>query len=248
MFVAQKLYEGLAIGELGQTGLITYMRTDSFRISDEARVAATAYIEQDLVPGLCPVQAQRLQEQEEGPGRPRGHPPGAPRPAARKVKQYRQERGIRPLQAHLEQVHRLADGPGRRRGDRLRHPRRELSLQGQGRGPQVRGLPGRDPERERGPGHPAQGLRGRDPDPRRRRGRTRGQAELHPAARPAIPRARWSRSSRPRASAGRARTRRSSRRSRTGSMSSGKRASSSRRIWACSSRISWSRTSPSSWT
>ncbi|TFG54285.1 MAG: type I DNA topoisomerase, partial [Candidatus Aminicenantes bacterium] len=29
MFVAQKLYEGMAIGDLGQTGLITYMRTDS---------------------------------------------------------------------------------------------------------------------------------------------------------------------------------------------------------------------------
>jgi DNA topoisomerase-1 len=45
MFVAQKLYEGMAIGELGQTGLITYMRTDSFRISDEARNAARSYIE-----------------------------------------------------------------------------------------------------------------------------------------------------------------------------------------------------------
>ena len=40
MFVAQKLYEGLEIGDLGQTGLITYMRTDSFRISDEAKTGA----------------------------------------------------------------------------------------------------------------------------------------------------------------------------------------------------------------
>ena len=45
MFVAQKLYEGLPLGDLGQTSLITYMRTDSFRISDEARGAARSYIE-----------------------------------------------------------------------------------------------------------------------------------------------------------------------------------------------------------
>jgi DNA topoisomerase-1 len=45
MFVAQKLYEGLEIGDLGQTGLITYMRTDSVRISDQAVGAARQYIE-----------------------------------------------------------------------------------------------------------------------------------------------------------------------------------------------------------
>ncbi len=54
MFVAQKLYEGLAIGELGQTGLITYMRTDSFRISDEARGAARSYIERTCSPAYVP--------------------------------------------------------------------------------------------------------------------------------------------------------------------------------------------------
>ncbi len=46
MFVAQKLYEGMPIGELGQTGLITYMRTDSVRVSDAAQAAARAFIEQ----------------------------------------------------------------------------------------------------------------------------------------------------------------------------------------------------------
>ncbi|MFH1825385.1 MAG: type I DNA topoisomerase [Candidatus Firestonebacteria bacterium] len=36
MFVAQQLYEGLKVGEEGDTGLITYMRTDSVRIAEEA--------------------------------------------------------------------------------------------------------------------------------------------------------------------------------------------------------------------
>jgi DNA topoisomerase-1 len=36
MIIAQQLYEGLDLGELGSMGLITYMRTDSTRIADEA--------------------------------------------------------------------------------------------------------------------------------------------------------------------------------------------------------------------
>ncbi|MBO5725803.1 MAG: type I DNA topoisomerase, partial [Clostridia bacterium] len=44
MRVAQQLYEGVDIIGKGTTGLITYMRTDSLRISDEARAAAGKYI------------------------------------------------------------------------------------------------------------------------------------------------------------------------------------------------------------
>lgn len=44
MSIAQALYEGVDIAGLGMTGLITYMRTDSLRISEEARSAAERYI------------------------------------------------------------------------------------------------------------------------------------------------------------------------------------------------------------
>ena len=44
MQVAQGLYEGVKLPEYGLTGLITYMRTDSTRISDEARAAAKEQI------------------------------------------------------------------------------------------------------------------------------------------------------------------------------------------------------------
>ena len=44
MSVAQGLYEGVKIPEKGSIGLITYMRTDSTRISDEARAAAKEQI------------------------------------------------------------------------------------------------------------------------------------------------------------------------------------------------------------
>ncbi|MEE1186161.1 MAG: type I DNA topoisomerase [Acutalibacteraceae bacterium] len=44
MRIAQALYEGVEIKGLGSTGLITYMRTDSLRISEEARKAGEDYI------------------------------------------------------------------------------------------------------------------------------------------------------------------------------------------------------------
>ena len=44
MRIAQQLYEGVDVKGTGTTGLITYMRTDSLRISEEARTAANAYI------------------------------------------------------------------------------------------------------------------------------------------------------------------------------------------------------------
>jgi len=44
MRAAQELYEGMEIPGYGTTGLITYMRTDSLRVSEEARGQATAYI------------------------------------------------------------------------------------------------------------------------------------------------------------------------------------------------------------
>lgn len=44
MKAAQELYEGVDAGEHGTIGLITYMRTDSLRISEEAREAGNQYI------------------------------------------------------------------------------------------------------------------------------------------------------------------------------------------------------------
>ena len=45
MMVAQQLYEGIALGKQGTVGLITYMRTDSTRISDTAKAEAAEFIE-----------------------------------------------------------------------------------------------------------------------------------------------------------------------------------------------------------
>ena len=48
MMVAQQLYEGISLGRKGPTGLITYMRTDSTRISDIALNEARTFIEENF--------------------------------------------------------------------------------------------------------------------------------------------------------------------------------------------------------
>jgi len=48
MGVAQRLYEGVEIGKEGTVGLITYMRTDSTRVSPDAIVEAREYVQKNL--------------------------------------------------------------------------------------------------------------------------------------------------------------------------------------------------------
>jgi len=57
MAVAQKLYEGLSIGERGLVGLITYMRTDSVRLSEGALAWSRKYIEAAYSKDYVPVHA-----------------------------------------------------------------------------------------------------------------------------------------------------------------------------------------------
>jgi DNA topoisomerase-1 len=54
MKIAQELYEGIDLGEEGPVGLITYMRTDSTRISDDAVATCRAFIEKKYGPTFIP--------------------------------------------------------------------------------------------------------------------------------------------------------------------------------------------------
>lgn len=54
MKAAQELYEGVEIEDMGAVGLITYMRTDSLRISDEAKTAAADLIKSMYGEGYLP--------------------------------------------------------------------------------------------------------------------------------------------------------------------------------------------------
>jgi DNA topoisomerase I len=54
MMVAQKLYEGIELGKDGSVGLITYMRTDSYRIAEEALNEVRAYIQENYSADYLP--------------------------------------------------------------------------------------------------------------------------------------------------------------------------------------------------
>ncbi|MFA4915818.1 MAG: type I DNA topoisomerase [Syntrophales bacterium] len=58
MSIAQMLYEGIELGEEGPVGLITYMRTDSFRIAQEALKEVREYIGNNYDPAFLPVRAR----------------------------------------------------------------------------------------------------------------------------------------------------------------------------------------------
>jgi DNA topoisomerase-1 len=54
MQIAQQLYEGVELGDEGAVGLITYMRTDSVRLSNEALQMAREFIQAHYAPDYLP--------------------------------------------------------------------------------------------------------------------------------------------------------------------------------------------------
>ncbi len=58
MTIAQQLYEGVDVTGHGTVGLITYMRTDSLRLSEEAVAAARGLIAERYGKPFCPAQAR----------------------------------------------------------------------------------------------------------------------------------------------------------------------------------------------
>ena len=70
MKIAQRLYEGVELGDQGAVGLITYMRTDSARVSDQALDAVRGYIEQALRQGVPARASQLLSLRQVRPGSP----------------------------------------------------------------------------------------------------------------------------------------------------------------------------------
>lgn len=54
MQVVQQLYEGIDLGKAGTVGLVTYIRTDSVRVSEEAVAAARGFIQTQFGNEYCP--------------------------------------------------------------------------------------------------------------------------------------------------------------------------------------------------
>ena len=64
MMVAQQLYEGVSLGRSGSVGLITYMRTDSTRISTTAQNEASEFIEKEFGKEYCLVSKRAVKNAE----------------------------------------------------------------------------------------------------------------------------------------------------------------------------------------
>jgi len=65
MMIAQRLYEGVELGEEGSVGLITYMRTDSTRVSADAIAEVRDYITQEFGAAYLPETPNAYKEKKE---------------------------------------------------------------------------------------------------------------------------------------------------------------------------------------
>jgi DNA topoisomerase-1 len=91
MMIAQRLYEGVELGEEGSVGLITYMRTDSTRVAPEALTEVREYIGSTYGPQYLPESPNTYKEKKEAQG---AHEAIRPTSAMRhpdQIKQYLKE-------------------------------------------------------------------------------------------------------------------------------------------------------------
>jgi len=88
MMLAQKLYEGIELGEEGRVGLITYMRTDSTRLSEDAVRDVREYIYQNYGKEYLPHEARLFKKGKSSQDAHEAIRPTSTRHAPRNVKKY----------------------------------------------------------------------------------------------------------------------------------------------------------------
>ena len=91
MIIAQRLYEGVEMGEEGAVGLITYMRTDSTRVSPEAIREVRDYIGSEYGQQYLPEQPNAYKEKKEAQGAHEAIRPTSVTNHPDKIKQYLKE-------------------------------------------------------------------------------------------------------------------------------------------------------------
>jgi DNA topoisomerase-1 len=91
MMIAQRLYEGVEMGEEGSVGLITYMRTDSTRVSPDAIKEVREYIGSEYGPQYLPEQPNAYKEKKEAQAAHEAIRPTSVVNHPDKIKQYLKE-------------------------------------------------------------------------------------------------------------------------------------------------------------
>jgi len=88
MTLAQQLYEGVEIGNGGAEGLITYMRTDSVRLSDDSITAARDFIKESFSPDYLPESPNRYKSKRRVQDAHEAIRPTVPERTPDSIKQY----------------------------------------------------------------------------------------------------------------------------------------------------------------
>ena len=91
MMIAQRLYEGVEMGEEGAVGLITYMRTDSTRVSPDAIREVRGYIGNEYGTQYLPEQPNTYKEKKEAQAAHEAIRPTSVTYHPDKIKQYLKE-------------------------------------------------------------------------------------------------------------------------------------------------------------
>ena len=132
MMLAQRLYEGVEVGQ-ETVGLITYMRSDSTRISEDAIADVRLYIGERYGREFLPEAPNALQIEEGRAGRARSHPPhlhgllaGSGRALSARRRNEALPVDLEPLRGHPDDARALRPDYDRRFGSR--QERRGLHL------------------------------------------------------------------------------------------------------------------------
>src|SRR6266404_3692553 len=91
MMIAQRLYEGVELGDEGLVGLITYMRTDSTRVAPEALAEVREYITSQYGPEYLPQTPNTYKEKKEAQAAHEAIRPTAAMRHPDQIKQYLKE-------------------------------------------------------------------------------------------------------------------------------------------------------------
>ena len=101
MQIAQQLYEGLDLTGLGHIALVTYIRTDSTRVSAEATAKARETLAEKYGEKICSAKTEHIQKSQKQSGRARGHTSDKFGAYSRKYQRQAAKKPIPSLQAYL---------------------------------------------------------------------------------------------------------------------------------------------------
>ena len=145
MMLAQQLYEGIelpGLGVDGPVGLITYMRTDSVRVSDEALTAVREHVATAFGADYLPEKPNFYKSKADAQDAHEAIRPTSLAVRSRNRAPVPHAGPVLALPADLESLRRLADDAGDVRRDDRRRDGRRLHLPRQGHGAEVRRLDG----------------------------------------------------------------------------------------------------------